>query len=115
MNAHIICFNISLSSGTLPSCWKTANVVPVYKNGNLCDLKNYRPIALTSVVIKMLESIVSDHIRDHLTANGLLYSDQHGFSPGKSCATALSEAVCEWNQILDRRVSPSPRIDLDVC
>ena len=24
-------FNISISTGNLPSCWKTANVVPVYK------------------------------------------------------------------------------------
>ena len=105
-------FNMSISSGTLPSCWKTANVVPVYKKGNRCDLKNYRPIALTSIVVKMLEGIVSDHIRNHLLNNGLLYSDQHGFSPGKSCSTALSEAICEWNRILDRRTSPTPRVDL---
>ena len=63
------------------------------KKGNRCDLKNYRPIALTSIVVKMLESFVSDHIRDHLITNGLMYTDQHGFSPGKSCASALSEAV----------------------
>ena len=105
-------FNISISTGNLPSCWKIANVVPVYKKGNRCDLKNYRPIALTSIVVKMLESFVSDHIRDHLMTNGLMYTDQHGFSPGKSCASALSEAVCEWNKILDRRTSPTPRIDL---
>ena len=58
----------------------------------------------------MLESFVSDHIRDHLMTNGLMYTDQHGFSPGKSCASALSEAVCEWNKILDRRTSPIHRV-----
>ena len=105
-------FNISISGGTLPLCWKTANVVPVYKKGSRCDLKNYRPIALTSILIKMLESIVADHFRDHLLRNGLLYSDQHGFSPGRSCTSALNEAICEWNRILDHRSSPTPRIDL---
>ena len=105
-------FNISIATGNLPSCWKIANVVPVYKKGNRCDLKNYRPIALTSVVVKMLESFVSDHIRDHLMTNGLMYTDQHGFSPGKSCASALSEAVCEWNKILWSSHFPTPRIDL---
>jgi hypothetical protein len=105
-------FNISISGGTLPLCWKTANVVPVYKKGSRCDLKNYRPIAFTSIIVKMLESIVADHIRDHLLSNGLLYSDQHGFSPGKSCTSALNEAICEWNRILDHRSSPTPRIDL---
>ena len=67
---------------------------------------------MCSKVVKMLESFVSDHIRDHLMTNGLMYTGQHGFSPGKSCASALSEAVCEWNKILDRRTSPTPRIDL---
>ena len=60
----------------------------------------------------MFESFVSDHIRDHLMTNGLMYTDQRGFSPGKSCASALSEAVCKWNKILDPRTSPTPRIDL---
>jgi len=31
-------FNISISTGSLPSSWKTANIVPVYKKGNRCDL-----------------------------------------------------------------------------
>ena len=60
----------------------------------------------------MLESFVSDLIRDHRMTNGLMFTDQHGFSPGKSCASALSEAVCEWKKILDHRTSPTPRIDL---
>lgn len=71
-------FKISITSGNLPSCWKTANVVPVYKKGNRCELKKYRPTALTSIVVKMFEIIVSDHIRNHLMTYGLLYSDQHG-------------------------------------
>ena len=87
-------------------------MVPLYKKGNWCDLKNYRPIALTSIVVKMLESFISDHIRDHLLTNGLMYTDQHGFYPEKSCASALSEAVLEWNKILDRRTSPTLCIDL---
>ena len=67
---------------------------------------------MCSKIVKMLESFVSDHISDHLMTNGLMYTGEHGFSPGKSWASALSEAVCEWNKILDRRTSPTPRIDL---
>ena len=86
-------FNISIASGKLPMEWKTAHVVPVYKKGDRSALTNYRPIALTSIVVKMLESLVCDKLRNHLLTNGLKFENQHGFSPGKSCATALCEAT----------------------
>ena len=46
--------NFTLSLGNIPTDWKVANVVPILKSGknNLAD--NYRPISLTSVVVKML-------------------------------------------------------------
>ena len=92
--------------------WKTANIVPVYKKGDRSILTNYRPIALTSIVVKLLESLVCDELRNHLQASGLMFENQHGFTPGKSCATALCEATTEWLAALDRRGSPSARIDL---
>ena len=92
--------------------WKTAHVVPVYKKGDRSTLTNYRPIALTSIVVKMLESLVCDKLRNHLLTNGLMFENQHGFSPGKSCATALCEATTEWLATLDRRSSLTARIDL---
>ena len=105
-------FNISIASGKLPMEWKTAHVVPVYKKGDRSTLTNYRPIALTSIVVKMLESLVCDKLRNHLLTNGLMFENQHGFSPRKSCATALCEATTEWLAALDRRSSPTARIDL---
>ena len=36
----------SLDQGTLPSIWKTAKVVPIYKKGNKSDPCNYRPVSL---------------------------------------------------------------------
>ena len=46
-------FQLSLSSGTLPRDWVTANIVPVYKKGDSHLSSNYRPISLTSIVIKV--------------------------------------------------------------
>ena len=93
-------FNISIASGKLPMEWKTAHVVPVYKKGDRSTLTNYRPIDLTSIVVKMLESLVCDKLRNHLLTNGLMFENQHGFSPGKSCATALCEATTENGLLL---------------
>ena len=61
---------------------------------------------------KKLESLVCDEQRNHLLTNDLMFENQHGFSPGKSCATALCEATTELLAALDRRSSPTARIDL---
>ena len=45
-------FSKSLIDGVLPKIWKDAHVTPVYKKGEKCSTRNYRPISLTSVICK---------------------------------------------------------------
>ena len=47
-------FNMSLNRGKLPRDWKCANITPVYKNAGKEYVSNYRPISLTSLVVKTL-------------------------------------------------------------
>ncbi|XP_071956860.1 uncharacterized protein [Antedon mediterranea] len=102
-------YNYSLSSGEVPSAWKDANIAPIHKKGKKGELKNYRPVALTSLFCKVLESIVADELRIHLNEFGLLYDAQHGFTPGKSCSSLLAEATTSWTTLLDKGF---PRIDI---
>ena len=46
-------FNRCLSDGRVPSSWKNASVVLIYKRGNTADIKNYRPISLLPVICKV--------------------------------------------------------------
>ena len=55
-------FNQSLKSGQLPSDWTSANVTPVHKKGSKHDPKNYRPVSLTSIVLKIMEHLVHEKI-----------------------------------------------------
>ena len=50
---------------------------------------NYRPISLTSLVGKLLESIIAKKIRHDLEKYNLIYTSQHEFTTGKSCLTNL--------------------------
>ena len=84
-----ILFNKSLNSGTLTSDWKCANVTPIHKKGARNLACNYRPVSLTSIFSKLMESIVKDHILNHLSTNNLLSPYQFGFIPGRSCSTQL--------------------------
>ena len=95
-------FNFTLSRGNIPTDWKVANVVPIFKSGknNLAD--NYRPIPLTSVVVKMLECLIHKHIMKYLTDFQLFNDNQHGFRPSRSCVTQLLQLVHDLFQALDK-------------
>ena len=98
-----IIFNKSLQETHLPPPWKDANVKALYKSkGKKIDPGNYRPISLTSVICKIMESIIRDDIIDHMMRNKLLCDEQHGFVPGRSCVTQLLNCLEEWTNLLDQ-------------
>ncbi len=86
-------FNISLRTGTLPDDWKKANITPIHKKGDKHTPKNYRPISLTSLVVKVLEHILHNSIMDFVEMNNILNNNQHGFRKRHSCQTQLLRAV----------------------
>ena len=102
-------FNKSLQLGIVPEAWRRANITPVFKKGEKSTLSNYRPVALTSVLCKVLERAVSSAISEHVTNFGLLSSNQHGFTKNRSCVTQLVNVMHEWASTLDR--PRPPRID----
>ncbi len=67
--------------------FECANVVPIYKKGSRNDSGNYRPVSLTAVVGKLLESVIRDALQKHLEDNDLITNTQHGFRKGRSCMT----------------------------
>lgn len=82
-------FNTSLQSSTNPDEWLLANVTPIFKKGSKSQPCNYRPISLTSIVCKMLETTIRDRIVKHLEDNKLIRGTQHGFRNKRSCLTNL--------------------------
>ena len=80
-------FKISYNLGSLPREWKLANVVPIHKKGSKDDIENYRPISLTSLVMKTFQRILKHEIL--LRTSNLLDNRQHGFLSQKSCTTNM--------------------------
>ena len=97
-------FQHSLDSGKLPKEWKRAIVSPIFKGGNRQNAASYRPVALLPVVSKVLESLVDDHIRQHLDSTQILHGAQHGFRKGRSCVTNLLSAWNDWTLCWDLSV-----------
>ena len=91
-------FRDSVNSGKVPLDFKTANVTPIFKKGDKSLASNYRPISLTSIVGKILESLIRDKIVEHLDKHRLINDSQHGFRKNRSCLTNLLQF---YNKIFD--------------
>ena len=67
-------FNVSLTSGELPSEWKTAHVSPIPKSGDNSNPSNYHPISLLSILSKLLEkhivNLLTEHLKSHAPLSG---------------------------------------------
>ena len=55
-------FNISLHQAVVPSCFKAATIIPVPKKPTITSLNDYRPVALTPIMMKCFERLVKAHI-----------------------------------------------------
>ena len=77
-------------------------IVPIYKKGNKQSPANYRPVTLTAVPCKVLESLIRDQLFDYLSETNQLNDAQHGFRRKRSCCTQLLETLEEWTSMLEQ-------------
>ena len=84
-----ILFNKSLETSELPQDWIDADVLPILKSGNKLECNNYRPISLTSLVVKVLERILHQKLSNYVEKNKMLDPNQFGFRRNKSCELQL--------------------------
>ena len=81
----------SMRTGKIPSRLKLGVISPVHKNGPRSQAKNYRPITLTSHIIKIFERVLTKKLVEYLETNLLFNAQQHGFRKGRSCLSQLME------------------------
>ncbi|CAL4064871.1 unnamed protein product, partial [Meganyctiphanes norvegica] len=97
----------SLDEGKIPDLFKLAYVTPIHKGGSKLKPEQYRPVSLTSHVMKIFERVVKRNIMKHLIEQNLLNPGQHGFVPGRSTKTQLLQHYCDIFETL----SEGTRID----
>ena len=93
-------FHLSYSVGTFPTPWKHAHVFPVPKNGEKSNPSNYRPIALTFVLSKIMESIINKCLLSFLESSNLLSDHQYCFRCGRSTGDLLTYVTNLWSSAL---------------
>ena len=83
----------SLHNGEVPTDWKNAHIVPVFKKREKHLPSNYRPVSLTSIVCKVLEHIVHSSVMNHFDRHKILTDNQHGFRAKRSCESQLITTI----------------------
>ncbi|MBA3724599.1 MAG: hypothetical protein H0W89_06995 [Candidatus Levybacteria bacterium] len=105
-------FNLIWSSGLVPSSWKLANIVSLYKgSGSKTDPVNYRPISLTSVLARMFERMVKPRLMSIIDPK--LHTFQFGFRTGRSTYDNLYLSQLFIQSALERK-NPLPCAFLDI-
>ena len=85
-------FSMSLKTGKVPEIFKTAHITPILKPGQpKSKPESYRPVSLTSHLIKTFERIVKKYLQNHLEYHMKISHAQHGFRQRRSCLSQLLE------------------------
>ncbi|KAK3542936.1 hypothetical protein QTP70_007285 [Hemibagrus guttatus] len=92
-------FNTSLETCHVPACFKTSAIVPVPKKTKITGLNDYRPVALTSVVMKSFERLVLSYLKD--ITDPLLDPLQFAYRANRSVDDAVNMALHFILQHLD--------------
>jgi len=101
-------FNLSLSQCVIPTCFKKSVVVPVPKTAQPSNPNDYRPIALTSVVMKCFEKLVKTFITSSLPPT--LDPLQFAYSPDRSINDAITFLLHKTLSHVDTRMGNYVRV-----
>lgn len=81
-------FNRSLEAQHVPRIWKDAVVVPVPKSSRPTTLNDFRPVALTSVMMKIFEKLLRQEILKSTESVGLIDQLQFAYRPNRGVEDA---------------------------
>ena len=106
-------FQLSYNLGIFPSSWKLAHIFPIPKKGDKSDPSKYCPIAITSLISKTMETIITKQLFAFLETNNVLSYHQYGFRQARSTGDLLAYAVHVWSFALESN-GESRVISLDI-
>jgi ribonuclease HI len=116
--ALLALINKTWGAGLIPTAWKKAELIPLYKGRDKDRAKpeSYRPISLTSAASKVAEKMVRVRLLSELEGRQLLPPEQAGYRWSRcaeeqvaAAALAVESALCE------KKVVCMLKVDLTKC
>ena len=79
-------FNASFNHANIPQLWRHAIIIPLLKAGkSASEIESFRPISLTSCVVKALERMIADRLYTMAENRNWLVTQQAGFRKSRCC------------------------------
>ena len=87
-------FNCSFKESFCPQIWRLAHIIPLLKSGKpASELASFRPISLTSCVVKALERMVNDRLYHMAESQRWFRPAQAGFRKGRGCEDQIGRLI----------------------
>ena len=103
----ILCklFRTVLGFGYIPMLWRKVKVIFIPKPGKQTydQAKSFRPISLTSFLLKTMEKLVDRYIREEVLTKKPLHRHQYAYQPGKSTTLALHDLVTMIEKAMEQK------------
>ena len=96
-------FNDCLTSGIYPNCLKIAKNVPIFKEGDIIDPSDYRPISLIPVLGKLFERIIFKRAQPYADKFNIIQNTQFGFRSNGSTVDAILKLLEEVSTSLSNK------------
>ena len=97
-------YNQSIETGIVPNILKVSQVTPVYKNGDVTDPGNYRPISVLSPFSKVFERLIYNQLNSFVEKHEIMYKYQFGFRKGYSTEQAIFELTDTLKKAMDKKL-----------
>jgi len=91
---NYICNKI-LFWGLFPDRLKYTVIKSLHKNGDRCEVSNYRPVSILTSFSKIFEMVMQTRILKHLTEYNILSNEQYGFRIGLKTENAIYKLITE--------------------
>ena len=99
--------NASFLHADVPQTWRHAVIIPLLKNAKpASDVESYRPISLTSCVVKVLERMISNRLYTMAEKNNWICNQQAGFRRGRSTEDQVIKLIQRISDGFQQRPKP---------
>ena len=96
-------FNDCLTSGIYPHCLKIAKILPIFKEGDIDDPSDYRPLSLLPVPGKIFERIIFKRAQSYVDNFNIIRNTQFGFRSNRSTVDAILTLLEEVSTSLSNK------------
>jgi hypothetical protein len=96
-------FNLSITSGFVPTKLKQAKVIPIHKNNDPSQFTNYRPISVLPAFSKLLEKLMYNRLISFINKHNVLTNSQYGFRTNHTTHMALIDLLTKVNDALIKK------------